>query len=171
MVAADIVVLRVAGDGLEALLVKRGREPFKGRWVFPGGFMEIGERLAHAASRELHEETGLKDVMLEPFGVFDAPDRDPRGRVISAGYIGLVCDKEEVAGGDDAAEARWFPASAMPDLAFDHEIVLETALEWLSARLGVDTEEPACFLTMTSEEQSALRRWLAETMRPRRTAS
>ena len=109
MVTVDIVVLRVAGDGLETLLVKRGREPFEGRWVFPGGFMEIGERLA------------------------------------------------------DAAEARWFPASAMPDLAFDHKHVLETALEWLSARLGINTEEPPCFLAMTSEEQSALRRWLAET--------
>jgi len=165
MVTVDIVVLRVAGDGLEALLVKRGRPPYEGRWVFPGGFMDIRERLADAASRELHEETGLEGVMLEQFGVFDSPDRDPRGRVISAGYIGLICGEGPgVAGGDDAAEARWFPVSAMPDLAFDHKDVLETALEWLSARLGISTEEPPCFLAMTSEEQSALRRWLAETV-------
>ena len=62
------------------------------------------------------------------------------------------------------AEARWFALAAMPDLAFDHKDVLETALEWLSARLGISTEEPPCFLAMTSEEQSALRRWLAETV-------
>ncbi len=171
MVTADAVLLRVAGGLIKTLLVKRGREPFKDTWAFPGGFINIDERLSEAAARELREETGVENVMLEAFGAFDTPGRDPRGRVISFAHIGLVCDEEvEVKGGDDASEAAWFPISATPELAFDHSEMLETALEWLAARLGVGIEEPHCFLTMPPEEQAVIRGCLAEIVREREKA-
>ena len=163
MLTADVILLRVTDGALEALLIKRGRAPEEGRWAFPGGFMDVNERLANTATRELAEETGIADVILEPFGVFDAPKRDPRGRVITVGHIGLLCGEEvDARAGDDAADAGWFTISDMPALAFDHEEMLQTALEWLAARLGVSTEEPDCFLALSPEEQAAVRGCLAE---------
>jgi len=172
MLTADVVLLRVTEGCLETLLIKRGREPEKGRWAFPGGFMDIGEPLVDAAARELREETGIGNVILEPFAVFDAPGRDPRGRVVTAAYIGLLCGQEiEPKGADDALEAAWFPTHNMPELAFDHAEMLQTALEWLAARLGVGTEEPHCFLTMAPEEQAALRGCLADIIQAGQQAS
>lgn len=169
MVTVDTVLFRFAGGAVETLLVKRREEPHKGRWAFPGGFISMDERLIDAAARELREETGIENIMLEPFGTFDAPDRDPRGRVISVAHIGLICGQETVPRpGDDAEEAGWFPVAATPDLAFDHSQVLEAALYWLAARLGLNTEEPRCFLTMTPEEQAAVRGCLAEAVQPRK---
>jgi 8-oxo-dGTP diphosphatase len=164
MVTVDIVLFRVRNDCLETLLVKRGKEPYKGRWVFPGGFINMDERLGDAAARELQEETGMTNIVLESFGSFDNPKRDPRGRVISIAHLGLLPreNETEVQGADDAAEAQWFRISDVPSLAFDHDEMLETAFEWLASRLGIITEEPHCFLTMSPEEQTAIRGCVAE---------
>ena len=64
------------------------------------------------------------------FGTFTQVDRDPRERVITIAYMALV-RKSGVRGGDDAADARWFPISAIPPLAFDHDHILRVALEHL----------------------------------------
>jgi len=133
--------------------------------------MNIDERLADAAARELREETGITGVVLEPFGVFDAPGRDPRGRVVTVGHIGLPCGEEvEARASDDAADARWFSISEMPALAFDHAQMLTGALEWLAVRLGVRAEEPGCFLALPPQEQSAVRGRLAQAVESRRKA-
>ena len=85
MLTADCVVLN---DRNEILLVKRGNEPFKGCWALPGGFMEMDETIERCAVRELEEETSLKvseqDIHL--IGVYSAPDRDPRGRTVTAAF-------------------------------------------------------------------------------------
>jgi len=128
-VAADIVVL---SDDRGVLLIRRGNEPFKGRWALPGGFMEIDETLADAARRELQEETGLGGVALRPLSVFDRPDRDPRGRVISLAFVGTVAGRPAVCGADDAAEAAWHDLEELPPLAFDHHEVMDAALRAVS---------------------------------------
>jgi 8-oxo-dGTP pyrophosphatase MutT (NUDIX family) len=65
---------------------------------------------------------------LELLGVYDTPGRDPRGWTVSVVYLDR-CDREqEVAGADDAADARWFPAGELPALAFDHALIIEDAL-------------------------------------------
>ncbi|MBE6253886.1 MAG: NUDIX hydrolase [Bacteroidales bacterium] len=117
-------------EGLSVLLVKRGLEPFKGRWAFPGGFLKMDEDADTCAKRELKEETGLETDSVRQFGTFSAVERDPRERVITIAYMALV-RKEEVKGGDDASEAAWFPVSAIPPLAFDHDHILRIALERL----------------------------------------
>ena len=157
-VTVDIALFRVCGGVLQALLVKRGREPFKGRWVFPGGFVEIDEPVGDAAVRELREETGVQHVVLEPFGVFDEPRRDPRGRTISIAHVGLVpTEYEGVQAGDDAAEAGWFPASDAPPLGFDHRDMMRAALAWLAERLGLAEREPPWHPGMGMNERMAFR--------------
>ena len=117
-------------EGLSVLLVERGGEPFKGCWAFPGGFMQMDEDADTGALRELREETGLETAHIEQFGCFTDVDRDPRERVITIAYYALV-KKAGVKGGDDAADARWFPIKTVPSLAFDHDRILRVALSRL----------------------------------------
>ncbi|MFW6245916.1 MAG: NUDIX domain-containing protein [Tangfeifania sp.] len=107
------------------LLIQRGQEPFKNKWALPGGFVNIDELLKTACRRELEEETGLKVEQMEQFKAFDAIDRDPRHRTISVVFSVELPEKQEVKGGDDAAHAKWFQLSELPELAFDHQQILE----------------------------------------------
>ena len=127
-VTADCVVFCNDSDGLSVLLIERANEPFKGCWAFPGGFMDMEENAEDCARRELKEETGLQLEHMEQIGVFTDVDRDPRGRTVSIAYSALV-EKRPVIGADDAAQARWFPISEIPALAFDHERILRAALD------------------------------------------
>ena len=129
-VTADRVVFSNDSDGLSVLLIERANEPFKGCWAFPGGFMDMEENAEDCARRELKEETGLQLEHMEQIGVFTDVDRDPRGRTVSIAYSALV-EKRPVIGADDAAQARWFPISEIPALAFDHEKILRAALDVL----------------------------------------
>jgi 8-oxo-dGTP diphosphatase len=122
---------------LRVLLIRRRNWPFQGCWAIPGGFVNMQESLDDAARRELEEETGLRDVYLEQLYTFGAPKRDPRTRVISVSYYALLpAHEHEPRGGDDASEARWFPVSDLPPLAFDHAQILDVALRRLRAKAG-----------------------------------
>jgi len=111
----------------EILLIKRGNDPFKGKWALPGGFVDENESLEVAAARELKEETGLNGILLTQMHAFGNPGRDPRGHTVSVVYVGyLPLDLEAIAG-DDAAEVAWFKLDSLPDLAFDHKGIAEMA--------------------------------------------
>ena len=126
-VTADCLVFAHTENGLELLLIQRRNEPCKGKWAFPGGFMNIDETTADAACRELKEEPGLVVEDLHRVGVYDAVDRDPRERVITVAYYTILDKPAEVSGLDDAAQAKWFLLSELPDLAFDHKEILQAA--------------------------------------------
>jgi 8-oxo-dGTP diphosphatase len=129
MVTVDAVVFRKNGSNTEVLLIKRGHFPFAGMWALPGGFVDMHETLEEAVVRELEEETGLKNVPLEQLHAYSDIHRDPRGRNISITFYGSTdLQHSEVSGGDDAAEARWFAADSLPELAFDHHKVIEMAM-------------------------------------------
>ena len=107
------------------LLIERSREPFKGKWALPGGFIEMEEELETACRRELEEETGLKVGALKQFKAFGSVNRDPRHRTISVLFYALTDDELAASAGDDAANAQWFPLDQLPELAFDHQQILE----------------------------------------------
>ena len=121
-------------EGLSVLLIKRGIEPFKDHWAFPGGFIKMNEDAETGARRELREETSLETAHIEQFGCFSEVNRDPRERVITIAYYALV-KKSDVVGGDDASEAHWFPIDNVPPLAFDHDRILRVALKTLKEKI------------------------------------
>ena len=133
---ADTVLVADNGNGgLSVLLIRRGGEPFKGAWALPGGFVNEGESSVEAAKRELAEETGVNvpdTDSLALIGIYDAPGRDPRGWTISAAYAAQVSRIVDAKGGDDAAEARWFPLNDLPELAFDHGRILADVIALLN---------------------------------------
>ena len=105
------------------VLVKRGRPPYG--YALPGGFIEEGETSEHAAIREAKEETGLDITLDGLLGVYSDPNRDPRRHTLSVVYTAHTSFPERLHAGDDAAEAAFFPLDALPELAFDHAIILE----------------------------------------------
>lgn len=132
----DAAVFRQEGGALQVLLIRRGNEPFRGRWALPGGFVDVGERLEDAARRELEEETGLTGVALQQLGAFGDPDRDPREHTVSVVYYGVLAGAAPpVRGADDAVEARWFPLHRLPPLAFDHDVIVPRAAEQAASTL------------------------------------
>lgn len=133
-VTTDCVIFGYDGKELKVLLIERGIEPFKGCWAFPGGFLNMDEDALAGARRELKEETGLENAFIEQFHTFSEPGRDPRGRVITIAHYALV-KIQEVEGGDDAAQARWFPIGEVPPLAFDHDRILRMAMSRLKERI------------------------------------
>lgn len=136
-VTVDCVVFGLdEQDVLKVLLIQRKLEPFEGQWALPGGFVHLDEDLMAAARRELEEETGVEGVFLEQLKTFGAPDRDPRGHVISIAYYALVNLRDyQVQAATDAKEAAWFSIHQLPPLAFDHDQILETAIATLQTKI------------------------------------
>ncbi len=133
MVTVDLAVFSLVELSLRVLLIRRGHEPFAGKWAIPGGFLEMDEPAEAGARRELREETGLEIAgPVVPIGFFADPGRDPRGRAITLAHAAVVRPGEhEPQGGDDAAEAAWINIADSIDLAFDHAEILGQALAWL----------------------------------------
>lgn len=133
--AVDCVVFGLDED-LQALLIQRDLPPFQGRWALPGGFVRMDETLDEAARRELSEETGITRVYLEQLYTFGDLERDPRERVVSVAYYALVkLSDHRVKAATDAREAAWFSVVDLPRLAFDHDRVLQTALDRLRGKV------------------------------------
>ncbi|MBM3333181.1 NUDIX hydrolase [Candidatus Sumerlaeota bacterium] len=127
--AADAIVFHFADGQINILLIQRRNHPFRGHWVFPGGFVEVYEEPVEAARRELREETGLALDDLFELGAFGRPDRDPRYHVVSVAFIGIAAaGKQDLQPDDDAQNAAWYRVSKAPPLGFDHEDILDAAL-------------------------------------------
>lgn len=125
----DAVVLGLDTDALKVLLVRRGEEPFKGKWALPGGFVRVGESPDAAVARELSEETSVQVRRLVQLGAYGEPDRDPREHVVTIAFIALTPVCEHVpAAATDAVEAAWHPTDGLPGLAFDHARIIADAI-------------------------------------------
>ncbi|TVQ17381.1 MAG: NUDIX domain-containing protein [Spirochaetaceae bacterium] len=128
---------------LTVLLIQRDLDPYAGAWALPGGFVQMDEELEAAALRELEEETGVRDLYVEQLGAFGTPGRDPRERVITIAYLAIVnLFDHPVTAATDARNAGWFALDELPRLAFDHEQILEAALERLRTNVR---KEPVVF--------------------------
>ncbi|MBX9584259.1 MAG: NUDIX hydrolase [Gemmataceae bacterium] len=117
------------------LLIQRRKDPFVGKWALPGGFVDEGETLAQAARRELSEETSTTVDELEQLYTTGDPGRDPRGWTVSVAYLCRVdANQLRPAAADDAAAVGWFPLDKLPELAFDHAMLLGRARARLADR-------------------------------------
>ncbi|MFL6140687.1 MAG: NUDIX hydrolase [Labedaea sp.] len=142
----DLAVLTVRDDQLQILLVERAIDPFCGMLALPGGFIASGEEdLDIAAARELAEETGFDagQLHLEQMRTYGAPDRDPRGRVVTVCYLAVVPNLPPPTAGGDARAARWMPIDTVLDngtaLAFDHRSIIADAVERARGKLEYTT--------------------------------
>lgn len=142
--AVDAVVFGYTSvEGLSVLLIKRSIDPYKGSWALPGGLVKNDETLEHAVERELAEETGVKINYLEQLYSFGQVDRDPRNRVVSVAYYGLVKPGAfKIHADTDAADVAWFKVEELPSLAFDHYKIINIALKRLQSKM---TYEPVGF--------------------------
>jgi 8-oxo-dGTP diphosphatase len=129
-VSVDAVVFGYDQDKeLCVLLIRRKYEPFQNRWALPGGLVENDESLDEAVRRELKEETSVEIDHLEQFHAFGNPGRDPRNRVVSVAYYGIVRpDLHLLSAQTDAEDASWFKLKKLPELAFDHQDILNAAI-------------------------------------------
>ena len=128
--------------GFEILLIQRAHEPFKNDWAIPGGFVDMDEDLLPAAKRELQEETRMNIQNLRELGVFGKPGRDPRGRTITIAYWALTAKEDhQLKAADDAKAYRWFPLDELPNLAFDHDYIINKGIQKLQ-----ESAEEAKFL-------------------------
>lgn len=148
-VTTDCVIFGFNGEQIDVLLIERANEPFKGRLALPGGFLEPNETLEECAKRELLEETGIDSIKLRQFAVFSELERDPRTRVISVMFYGLLSPEamraDNINSGSDASSLKWVQLEkAMNDnsLAFDHREAIIKAKEALALSLN---REPVAF--------------------------
>ena len=125
MLTVDIALINKKSNEVFILLIKRANEPYKDLWALPGGFVDMDETLIDAAKRELFEETGIAETDLKQFYTYGDLNRDPRGRTVSVVYYAFVNQNNTNAvAGDDAAETNWFSLKNLPQLAFDHQKII-----------------------------------------------
>ncbi len=149
-VAVDAIVFGYSQNKLNILLIKQKYGLLKNKWALVGGFVKDDEKLIDAVNRELKEETGLTVNYLEQLYTFgDEIERDPRYRVISVSYFALVdSTKLILEPNTDAEQAQWFSISEIPELAFDHNHIIESALKRLQNKL---TYQPIGFDLLPNE--------------------
>ena len=135
--SVDAVVFGyTSAEGLSILLIKRTQEPFRGQWALPGGLARDEESLEQAVERELREETGVSINYLEQLYSFGEPHRDPRNRVVSVAYYGLVKpDTFRLSTSNEASQVDWFKVDRVPPLAFDHSRIVEVATHRLQSKM------------------------------------
>ena len=138
IVTVDVVIFTLGDAGLEALVMRRGAEPFAGGWALPGGFVHVDEDadLEAAARRVLADKTGIAAPYLEQLQAFGDPGRDPRGWSVSIGYMALLAH-DAVQPHPDTT--RWIPAESKTALGFDHDRILEAAVTRLRNKVEYTT--------------------------------
>ena len=152
---ADCVIFGFDGIDIKVLLIQRGIDPYKGKWAFPGGFMNMDETAEQCARRELEEETGLKDVTVEQFYTFSDVNRDPRERVVTVAHYALV-KLSEVKGSDDAVNAKWFIVNEIPELAFDHEFMLQKAIQTIQEKILSNSKDLDKIMSSFNDKEKEL---------------
>jgi 8-oxo-dGTP diphosphatase len=135
LLAVDCIIFGFDGRQLQALFIKRGFEPEKGKWSLMGGFVNKNESVDDAASRVLNQLTGMTDIYMEQLYCFGDVGRDTAGRVVSVAYFALINIAEYSEQLQHNHEARWFPLQKTPTLIFDHKQMVHKAKELLKEKV------------------------------------
>ncbi|MDX5320756.1 MAG: NUDIX hydrolase [Bacteroidota bacterium] len=134
--SVDCVVFGYHEGEVNVLLVERNEEPYKGAWALVGDLVHPQSDLAAAASAILSNLTGLSGIFMEQFFTFDAIDRHPLGRVVTVGYYSLVeSTNYQPVASSWAKSTRWFSIKDLPELAFDHQLILDKGIQTLKRRV------------------------------------
>jgi len=133
-VAVDSIIFGFDQGELKLLIHKRQFEPARGEWSLFGGFVQQDESLDEAASRILHELTGLENIYMEELKTYGEVDRDPAGRVISVAYYALIPASEYTEAGNSNTGATWVSITDLPTLIMDHKLMVEKGLRRLKRR-------------------------------------
>lgn len=133
-VAVDCIIFGFDRQELKLLCIKRDFEPEKGRWSLMGGFLKESEDIDQSAERVLYELTGLDDIYLEQLQAYGERDRDPAGRVISIAYYALIDSVRFDKQISRTYDARWFSLDHLPDLVFDHRVMVDKAIRRLQRK-------------------------------------
>lgn len=136
LVAVDCIIFGFDGRQLQALLIKRGFEPEKGKWSLMGGFVNPDESTDDAAIRILNQLTGMNNIYMEQLYCFSNVNRDAAGRVISIAYFALINIADYSDQLQQDHEARWFPMEKIPTLIFDHQEMVAKAKERLQQKVA-----------------------------------
>lgn len=139
LVAVDCIIFGydILEKEIKLLLIKRSFEPAKGKWSLAGGFVNEEESLDEAASRILFDLTGLKNVFLEQSFSFGTANRDPGARVISTSYFSLIKIQDIDNRLKEVNGAHWRSIARLPELIFDHSVMVNKALEELRCQIKV----------------------------------
>jgi 8-oxo-dGTP diphosphatase len=135
-VSVDSVVFGYTNQSLNVLLIKREKDPFKGKWAIPGGLLSAGLTAKEEASTVLKTKAGISIEFLEQLFTFDAINRDPRSRTISLAFFALVnSDHYKISIDNKSHDAQWFQLTKLPELAFDHKEIIKTAIARLQGKI------------------------------------
>lgn len=135
-VAADAAIFTVTDGVLKVLLIRMKKKPYEGRWALPGGRLEGDETAEETARRILRTQTGVAEAYLEQLATFDAPKRDPFGRVVTVAHVALMrSEGVTLATTEKYAGVKWEAVSKAKSLAYDHDDILATAVRRLRAKL------------------------------------
>jgi len=134
-VTADIVIFTIENDELKVLLIKRVKKPFKNQWALPGGFLLENEPPEKAALRVLRDKAGMGNMYMEQLYTFPGSGRDPRGNVITVTYFALAPINKMLAKPNKGQNPTLHLLKKLPELAFDHEKIIDYALKRLRSKL------------------------------------
>ena len=137
-VTVDVVILTIHNNKLKVLLIKRDKEPFRGKWSIPGGFIRLSENIDDAALRVLKEKTTVSNIYLEQLYTFGDPLRYPNARVITCAYFALLRAEDiklDVKGTEGVLDIQWHEVEKLPPLAFDHKEIIQYSLKRTRERL------------------------------------
>jgi len=136
LLAIDCIIFGFDGEDLKGLFIKRKLEPQKDNWSLMGGFVGETESVDAAAERVLYELTGLSDVYMEQLHCYGNLERDAHSRVVSIAYFALI----KIADYNDAVlkehDASWISLKEIPELIFDHRLMVEDAKERLRQKVA-----------------------------------
>lgn len=133
-VAVDCVIFGYMEGELKLLLYPRAFTPHQGEWSLIGGFLQEGEDLDAAAKRVLSIRAGMNDIYMEEVGCFSAINRDSASRVVSVAYYALVDIEKQDIEVLNAHNSVWWSIDELPEMVFDHEEIVEKAMETLQTR-------------------------------------